>query len=154
MNKRGNYFLMALVVSLMVCCLAFAGSGCDSPSKAAPSDLAQAKSSAQAPKLNAKQPAESTSKVAKVVFVGQKDCCKCTRTRVEKSWAALQEALGPKPIIPVERLQIDVDETMVLEFEKLGKFMVIPALYFLSAKGELVKLLQGEVTREQVAELL
>jgi hypothetical protein len=154
MNESGKYFLLAQVALLMAGCLAFAGPGCDSKSKAAPSDLAQAKNSDQVPKLNAKQPSESKSKVSKVVFVGQKDCCKCTRNRIGKSWAALQEALGPKPIIPVQRLQIDVDEPKVGEFEKLGKFMVIPALYFLSEKGELVKLLQGEVTREQVAEVL
>jgi hypothetical protein len=103
------------------------------------------------PEASASAPAAVKVPVAKVVFVGQKECCDCTRDRIQKSWAALEQALAGKPGIVVERLDLDGDSSRVAEIETLGKIMVVPGVYLLSADGKLIRLLQGEVSREQVA---
>ena len=39
------------------------------------------------------KPGETKSKVAKIVFIGQKEACECTRKRVDGSLAALADIL-------------------------------------------------------------
>ena len=89
-------------------------------------------------------------KVAKIVFIGKKSACDCTRKRVDDSFAALQKALEGRSSIAIEQLQVDVDEEAVARYQKLRSFMVLPAIYLLEGSGSLVDLLQGEVTVEQV----
>ena len=93
------------------------------------------------------QPANSGANVARIVFVGQKDACQCTRDRIDASWAALETVLGRKPAVSVERIQAD-------EYAKLKTIIVVPGIYFLDNKGGLVELLQGEVNAEQVTAVL
>ena len=103
------------------------------------------------------EPAEAAaakSEIAKVVFVGKRDACDCTRKRVDESFAALQAALEGRRGIPVERLRVDADEEAVARYRELSPFMVLPAVYLLEESGALVELLQGEVTAEQVRQAL
>lgn len=93
-------------------------------------------------------------RVASIVFVGQKDACQCTRDRIDASWAALEAALGRQPAVQVERIQEDVDTARADEFAGLKPVIVVPGIYFLDEKGKLVELLQGEVTADQVAAVL
>jgi hypothetical protein len=93
-------------------------------------------------------------RICMVVFVGQKDACQCTRDRIDASWAVLETVLGPKPAVPVERIQEDVDAAKAEEYAKLKAIMVVPGIYFLDEKGKLVELLQGEVNAEQVSAVL
>lgn len=127
-------------------CICLSGLGCQKAEPAVAPD-------AEKPAPLATQAVESA-KVAKVVFVGQKDCCQCTGDRILASWTSLEEVLAKHADVAVDRFDIDVDEARATEMEKLGKVMVIPGLYFLSADGKLVKLIQGEVTAAQVAEVL
>ncbi len=93
----------------------------------------------------------TNAKVAKIVFVGQKEACECTRKRVDDSLAALEEALSGRGDIAVEKLLLDVDEAKVAVYHKLGAIMVPPAIYLLDSSGALIEMLQGEVTSEQIA---
>lgn len=127
-------------------CICLSGLGCQKAESAAAPD-------AEKPAPAATQAVEPA-KVAKVVFVGQKDCCQCTGDRILASWTALEAVLAKHEGIAVERFDIDVDEAQATALEKHGKVMVIPGLYFLSADGKLVKLIQGEVTAAQVTEVL
>ncbi|MBW2735084.1 MAG: hypothetical protein JRH20_22105 [Deltaproteobacteria bacterium] len=95
------------------------------------------------------KPAVKKSKVAKVIFIGKKEACDCTRKRVDDSWKALQSAISGKGTVPVERLAVDVDKVEVAGYRKMRAIMVLPAIYLLDKAGALVKLLQGEVTVEQ-----
>ena len=100
------------------------------------------------------KPAISGASVGRIVFVGQKEACPCTRNRVDASWAALETALDREPAVPVERIQLDVDAARAEEYKKLKAIMVVPGIYFLDEKGRLVELLQGEVSPEQVTAVL
>ena len=100
------------------------------------------------------KPASSGAGVARIVFVGQKDACRCTRDRIDASWAALETVLGRQPDVQVERIQEDVDTARAEEYAKLKALMVVPGIYFLDEKGKLVELLQGEVKAEQIAAVL
>ena len=102
----------------------------------------------------ADKPASSGAGVGRIVFVGQKDVCQCTRDRIDASWAALETALGREPAVPVERIQVDVDAAGAEEYAKLKAIIVVPGIYFLDEKGKLAELLQGEVSPKQVTAVL
>ncbi len=93
--------------------------------------------------------AKAPGKVTKIVFVGQKEACDCTRKRVDDSDAALQAALKGLDSIGVERLNLDVDKDKLAPYRAMRAIMVAPAVYLLDDKGALVDMLQGEITTEQ-----
>jgi cytochrome c biogenesis protein CcdA len=94
---------------------------------------------------------EAKSEVVKVVFIGQKEACECTRKRVDDSLAALEQALKGREDITFEKLNLDVDESAVAPYQEMEAIMVAPAIYLLDDTGALVEVLQGEVTVEQMA---
>jgi hypothetical protein len=99
-------------------------------------------------------PTQHKARVASIVFVGQKDACSCDRERIDKVWQALQGVLGQGKNVAVKRLQIDVDDAETDIYDDMRPIMVLPGLYFLDDKGELVELLQGEVDERKIVELL
>jgi hypothetical protein len=98
--------------------------------------------------------AEVPAGVTRIVFLGQKEACDCTRKRIENSWQALQTALGSRSDVEVVRLQWDVDEQAAGRYQDMKSVMVIPGLYFLDKDEKLIELLQGEVPAEKIATLL
>jgi hypothetical protein len=100
------------------------------------------------------KPESTGAQFSRIVFVGQKDACQCTRDRIDASWAALETVLGRQPAVPVERIQEDVDAAKAEEYAKLKAIMVVPGIYFLDENGKLVELLQGEVNAEQITAVL
>ena len=119
--------------------------GC-SKEPAAPAKPAPVSTNAAAPPVAEAKPA---AQVAKLVFVGKQDACDCTRNRIDDSLAALHAALGDKLTLPIERLQVDVDEVATAPYNEMRPIMVLPAVYLLDADGKLTEMLQGEVTEEQ-----
>lgn len=96
----------------------------------------------------------SSTGVSLIVFVGMDQACQCTRERIEKSWKALQEALGSRPGVQVKRIQWDVDEEEAEKYAALKPLVTVPGIYFLDGEGNLVELLQGEVESGRIADLL
>lgn len=94
-----------------------------------------------------KKPGE---KVAKIVFVGQKDACDCTKNRVKETWSALQYALKKHQSVKVERIAMDVQKDRVKTLKAKRRFMVVPALYFFNPEGKLVAMLEGELKPNQI----
>ena len=99
-------------------------------------------------------PAETKSKVARIVFVGKQNACACTRKTIDASWKALQSALGNKSRYPIEELKIDVDGAKVDGYRSKRAFVALPAIYFLDGAEGVKELLQGEVTETQVRAVL
>jgi hypothetical protein len=97
---------------------------------------------------------EHSSPVAQIVFVGQKEACPCTRKRVDDTWKMLQGVLADGSKIPVEKIQLDVDEKRYDELDDLKSLMVAPGIYFFDREGKLIELLQGEVDDYKIAELI
>ena len=127
--------------------LAVLAGGCDRPATAAGSRDGGATAAAPA--------ASAASKVAKIVFIDQEECCDCTRKRIDGSWAALQEALkGRAPAPPIERVHQDKEGDRAESFRLMKPFMVIPAVYLLDSGGVLVEQLQGEITADQFTKAL
>lgn len=98
--------------------------------------------------------AEPARVVAKIVFVGQEECCKCTRERIDGTWNELTAALGEGSELPVERIHGDSQAALAQPYLDLRPMMVAPGLYFLDADGGLIEMLQGELTQAQIAEVL
>ena len=115
------------------------------------SDPAPSAGVAAAPSTEA--PGATAAPVSTIVFVEKEGACDCTRRRIDTSWAALETALGDRKV-PVQRLRVDVEEAAVEPYRDKRAFVVLPALYFLDATGNIVEQLQGEVTPAQVTAAL
>jgi hypothetical protein len=137
------------LTSLFIGLLAVATAGCN-VSRAAPGQTTGSSASV----LQAAPASAIAATVTKIVFVGKEHACDCTRKRVDEGWGALQRALGTPPRIPVERLQIDTDDSRVEPYRKQRPVMALPGIYFVDAKESVVELLQGEVTTEQVVQVI
>jgi len=98
--------------------------------------------------------ATTQTNVGKIVFVGQKEACACTRKRIDDTWTLLQGALADGPEIPVEKIQLDVDEARYDELDDLSSLMVAPGIYFFDKDGKLIEMLQGEVEEYKLVEVL
>ena len=109
---------------------------------------------AKPPTGTARDGKPTDAQVSSIVFVGQQDACECDRERIDKGWQALQEVLGQGKNVAVKRLQIDVDEAEADTYDDMRSIMVLPGLYFLNEKGEIVEMLQGEVDGRKIAEAL
>lgn len=145
------------IVSLLLLTLVTAGCGKTEASASSPKAVsAQVTTPSCDPskpgaKCESPSSAAAASTVTKIVFVGKEHACDCTRGRVDTAWAVLQKALGATSKVPVERLQIDTEGDKVAPYRQQKAMMALPAIYFLNAKNEVVELLQGEVTPEQIA---
>lgn len=93
-------------------------------------------------------------KVEKIVFVGKKDACACTKRVVDQTWDALQFALKKHSGVKVERIAMDVDRDKVRALRAERKFIALPALYFYNPEGKLVAMLEGEVMPDKIVEAL
>ncbi len=137
----------ALFTTTALVCLLW---GCDkgSPPVPAPSS---AKSTASIPTPDA--PAVP-SQVARAVFIGQKKACDCTRKRIDEAWPVFQQAVAAHKNIEVKRLQLDVDEKEADRYDDMRTIMVAPGIFFLDQNDQLIEMVQGEVTAEQLKKIL
>ena len=109
---------------------------------------------ANVPPSNTNAKTVKKSDVVKIVFVGQKDACECTRTRIDTTWNTLQEVLDGRDDISVERIQLDVEEEQADKLDDLRSMMVAPGIYFFDENEHLLEMLQGEVAPEQISKIL
>lgn len=138
-------FAMTLALS---CFLLVCGCNRETPPPAQPRDPAVSTSK------DPQSPTQKTSDVVKIVFVGQKNACECTRTRIDTSWKTLQGVLGKRDDIAIEQIQLDVDEEQAEKMDNIRSLMVTPGIYFFDANEHLLEMLQGEVTAEQISKVL
>jgi hypothetical protein len=93
-------------------------------------------------------------RVASLVFVGKKDACDCTKTRVKKGWDKLQGVLKKFAHVKVERIQTDVNRKRVRTLKDKRRFLTLPAVYFLDGKGKIVGMLHGELDKDELVTML
>jgi len=97
----------------------------------------------------------SQGKIGRIVFLDKERCCDCTRTRQNTSWSALQEALDTAPSKPlVDVIHVDSQADQAAVYLDLEPVMVPPGLYFFDHKENLLEMVQGEVSREQIEKIL
>jgi len=97
----------------------------------------------------------ASAKIAKIAFIDQAEACECTTKRIAASWSALEAALAKSPPgIPVERIHLDRDEAKADKYDEMESLIVPPGIYFFDENEALVEMLQGEITVEQISEVL
>jgi hypothetical protein len=99
-------------------------------------------------------PSATTTAVARVVFIDKENACACTRERCQLSWGALRSVLPTDSMPPVEKLYFDSQATQVQSYLQQRSLLTLPGIYFLASDGEIVTMLQGEVTTEQIRRAL
>lgn len=115
---------------------------------------AEATSSPPAGSSKAPATAAAAAPVAQVVFVDKENCCECTQKRTDATWKELKTALGSRDDVEVLRVHLDTQPDLAKEYVQIKPVMVPPGLYFMSAKGDLVEMLQGELTASQISGVL
>lgn len=94
------------------------------------------------------------SAVQSIAFVDQEEACECTRKRINDTWAALQAAMKQTREVPVQRIHRDTQPGDVAPLQARRAFVAVPAIYLLDAAGEVIDVLQGEVTDKELAAAL
>lgn len=93
---------------------------------------------------------KARAQVTKVVFIGQREACECTRNRIDTTLAALEQVLKRHPDVKLEKLEQDVQQEQADRYDELKPMMVAPGVYLMDGDGKLVELLQGELTAPQL----
>ncbi|MFC1706384.1 hypothetical protein ACFL59_06105 [Planctomycetota bacterium] len=96
----------------------------------------------------------SAQQPAQVVFIDRERCCDCTRKQIDATWQALQAVLGKRPDLPVTRYHLDTQKAEVEMYQLLRPMQFVPAVYVLDRDGDLLDLLQGELTEQALGKAL
>ncbi len=98
----------------------------------------------------ASRPSARAGRVARLVFIDLEKSCPCTKRRIASSLKALDAVLGPLPTIPLERYHLDTQDAQADRYVDTRPIVVAPGLYLLDKAGNIVDLLQGEMTEQQL----
>jgi len=92
--------------------------------------------------------------VAQVVFIGQRQACKCTLNRIASTWVALEQVLAKHPEIEVKKIEQDVEQDEADRYDQLKSLMVAPGVYLMDGDGKLIQMLQGALTVAQIEQAI
>ena len=96
----------------------------------------------------------SVDRVKRLVLVVHAKGCLCTRRDVAKAMRALAAVLGARRDQMVEQQDWDKDRARVLRYRSQRRFIALPALYFIDAKGKVVGLLEGDIQPKWIRKLM
>jgi hypothetical protein len=139
-----------LLEATLLISMAFAA-GCSRADASASADTSQPAAGSASAAVAANPAAQP---VAQIVFIDKEKCCDCTKARIDGSWKALQDALGKDPKVTVARVHIDTQSELAKQYTSVKPLMVPPGIYFMSASGDVIKQLQGEVKTAEIAAVL
>ncbi len=95
-------------------------------------------------------PTAKRDRPARLVFIDLEKSCPCTKRRITSSWKALTAVLGTPPSIPLDRFHLDTQDTKAEPYVDKRPIMVAPGLYVLDQRGNIIDLLQGDITEAQI----
>ena len=95
----------------------------------------------------------SERRIAHIVFVDHEIICPSIKKVINKTWNELQTSVASRDI-KVTRIHKDRSGNLARKYTKLRPTGMLPALYLLTAHDELVDLLVGELTAEQITAAL
>ena len=96
----------------------------------------------------------SASRVQRLVLVVRAKGCQCTRKDVAKAMRALGVVLGARRDRMVRQLDWDRDRATVQRYRSQRRFIALPALYFLDARGRVLGLLEGDIQPKWIRKLM
>jgi hypothetical protein len=142
--KNGRLIFGALAVwSITV-------AGCSRPSAATAAVAGDASRASTTPASPAPAAAKPAGKLAKVVFVGEEHGCPCRQARLDAGWAALQQAMGTPPKLPVEKIHVDTQSAKVQVFTQQKPILTMPGIFLVDSADKMLDMLQGDITRVQI----
>ena len=93
-------------------------------------------------------------RVKRLVLVGRAKGCQCTRKDVARAMRSLSVVLGARRDQMVKQLDWDTDREQVQRYRSQRRFVALPALYFIDARGRVVGLLEGDIRPKWIRKLL
>ena len=146
--------LQGRIMLAMALTLASTGTGCRREAAqgqtAAASTCAPGPGACVAAAPAAAAPTTRPARAARLVFIDLEKSCPCTQRRVASSWKALTAVLGRPPSIPLDRFHLDTQAAQADPYVDKRPIMVAPGLYVLDGSGNIIDLLQGEITEAQI----
>jgi len=92
-------------------------------------------------------------RVDHLVFVDKENACDCTKKRVDAAWNAVHAVWGADRSSP-ERVHADTQAERLEALRQKRPALALPAIYLLDAHGEVVTLLQGEVSEDELRQAI
>ena len=92
--------------------------------------------------------------VQRLVLVVRAKGCQCTREAIAKARRALGVVLGARRDRMLQQLDWDRDRAQVQRYRSQRRFVALPALYFLDARGRVVGLLEGDIQPKWIRKLM
>ena len=105
---------------------------------------------ASAPGTSSPAATAKPGRVARLVFIDLEKSCPCTQKRIASSWKALAAVLGTPPSIPLDRFHLDTQDAKAEPFLDKRPLVAAPGLYVLDRSGNIIDLLQGDITEAQI----
>ena len=96
----------------------------------------------------------SAGRVKRLVLVVRAKGCQCTRKDVAKARRSLGVVLGARRDQMVTQLDWDKHRAQVQRYRSQRRFIALPALYFLDARGKVVGLLEGDIQPKWIRQLM
>ena len=93
-------------------------------------------------------------RVQRLVLVVRAKGCQCTRKDVAKAMRSLGTVLGARRDQMVTQLDWDKDRAQVQRYRSQRRFIALPALYFIDARGKVVGLLEADIQPQWIRKLL
>lgn len=87
--------------------------------------------------------------VAEIVFIGQREACKCVRNRIDTTRAARAQVLAKPPEIEVKNVEQDVDQDEADGYDQREALIVAADGDLMDGDGKLSRMLHGELTVTQ-----
>ncbi len=92
--------------------------------------------------------------VAKIVFMDRLDGNADAKAQLDAIWSEVQAAMEAWPHVAIERIHMDAEPRQTSKLLKLHSVDKLPGLFFLDADGGLLEFAQGDVTADQIREIM
>jgi len=103
---------------------------------------------------NPKKPANQAA-LTRIIFITTSQACDCTMRRCRNGEQALNEALSKQTYAPqIERIDFARERDRAMGLVKKYSAMMLPIIYFIDQKDDLLQKLEGEFSAGDVSEIL
>jgi hypothetical protein len=97
---------------------------------------------------------ESSSKVARIVFLDRLDGNAAAKAHLDEVWVEVQTAMEDWRGILVERIHIDAEPKQSEKILALRSVDKLPGIYFLDENDALIEMLQGDVKANEIRKVV
>lgn len=96
---------------------------------------------------------EDATRVTQIVFLDQEEICPIIKKQINGVWDNVQTVAAPRNI-KVTRVYRDTQGSLARKYTEFKPMAVPPGLYFVSGTGEVIDMLQGDKSVEDITAVI